>query len=199
MTSTLTSSMPGNVTRQIRERRRQRRRFVEARDLDDQFLHAIHATSFSITPSQVTCARPLVAGVSHRRGAPAIGGEAVDRRRPGPRGSGAHTHPLTPSMTNSFGPPESIGSHDRLLRQERLERDVAEILVERRIDDRERVSVQLDEAIVVDRAEEVDSIRRPASAAIRSISARCVPSPATTRRSGRSTVRHRRHDRDRRA
>ena len=43
---------------------------------------------------------------------------------------------------------------DRLARQERLERDVAEVLVERRIDDRQRARVELDQLVVVDVAEE---------------------------------------------
>ena len=41
----------GNALRQVRERRRQRLRLVEARNLDDELFHD---NSFSITPSQVT-------------------------------------------------------------------------------------------------------------------------------------------------
>jgi hypothetical protein len=41
----------GDGRRQIAQRVRQRERFVQARDLDDQFGHA---TSFSTTPSHVT-------------------------------------------------------------------------------------------------------------------------------------------------
>ena len=73
------------------------------------------------------------------------------------------------------------GLRDTLIRLD------TEMLVEWRVDDRQRVPVQLDQAIVVDRAEEVDRSARFESAASRSTCARCVPSPATTRRTGRST------------
>ena len=54
----------GDGLRQIGERRRQRLRLVQARDLDDELFHD---TNFSITPSQVMVRARVVAGVTHAR------------------------------------------------------------------------------------------------------------------------------------
>ena len=71
---------------------------------------------------------------------------------------GAHTKPLTPSTTNSLGPPESEAGHHRLPGEERLERDIAEVLVERRINHRQRPGVQPDQVVVADAAKKRDAI-----------------------------------------
>ena len=66
-------------------------------------------------------------------------------------GAGAQTKPLTPSSTNSERPAGIEGGDDRLPRQKRLERDVAEVLVEGRVQHRQRVPIQI----------ESDAARRP--------------------------------------
>ena len=183
----------GNATRQIGERRRQRLRFVEARDLDDELHHAVAMLARradqlldDAVPGDAARARR-----SRRRPSPPRARRSAARRliavgqRLGLRRADEAVDAVDDELVRAAG----IGrGDDRLLREERFERDVAEILVERRIDDRERVAIQLDQALVVDRAEEVDAIgdagARPRA---RSAFARCVPSPATTSRIGRST------------
>ena len=72
--------------------------------------------------------------------------------------SGATTAPLTSSTTNSSGPPASVAVMTGLRARKRLERHVAEVLVERHVDDGQRVGVQAQQRLVVDGAEEADAV-----------------------------------------
>ena len=196
----------GDRSRQIGERRRQRLRLVEARDLDDQFHRtpsqlwrilrpylAISRTSFSITPSQVmrrarrTRRRPSRPRARRSPASPLIAAASAS----GVRRADEPVDAVDDELVRAA----RVGARDdRLAREKRLERDVAEVLVVRRIEHRQRAGVELDQLVVVDAAEERrPGPRRRPRAAARSTLARCVPSPATTSRIGRSTSRHRRH------
>ena len=159
-------------------------------NLDDELLHVSPRSRLSMTPSQVmrraprrSRRRPM------RRRAPRDRRAAGRSRRRSPRRRARTTKPFTPSTTNSFGPPESVAVITGLRAEKRLERDVAEVLVERRIDDAERARVELDQLRrrrprpgSVTRSRHAERLRPGAPAF-----ARCVPSPATTSRIARST------------
>ena len=188
MTSISMTSMPG-IARADRQRRRQRLRLVQARDLDDQ-LHRGHAGPPELiddAPSQSTVR--MRAGRSRPRRARRRARRSRVQRAiaaPTASGSGATMAPLTPSTTNSVGPPESVAVITGLRGQERLERDVAEILVERRIDDRRARRRRARAACSSSTApRNVTRSATPSDSASRSMLARCVPSPATTSRSRR--------------
>ena len=110
-----------------------------------------------MTPSQVMPRGDLVAGVAHGRRARTIGREPIDGAASS-SGSGAHDEPVD-AVDDELVRAAGVGTrHDRLAGEERLERDVAEVLVERRIDHRQRPGVQPDQFVVADAAEKRDAI-----------------------------------------
>ena len=70
-----------------------------------------------------------------------------------------HTVPLTPLLTNSSGPPESVAVMMGRRARNASNVHVTEVFVEGRVQDRERVRVQLDELIIADRAGKIHAIR----------------------------------------
>ena len=145
---------------QVGQRRGQRLRLVQARDLDDQLLHACWApspTNRSTTPSQVTRRARVQAGVAERGGPGAVVVELVHRR--GDRLRRRLADPAVDAVLDELEhATRVVRRDDRLGRQEGLERHVAVVLVVRRVDDRQRARVELDEPVVVHGAEEVDAI-----------------------------------------
>ena len=165
-------------SRQFRQRRRQRVRLVEARDLDDELRQRVawsvatgnlrnygysrgfgnQPTSVSMTPSQVirrATSCPASPSAAARRRSAASRRDRV-RQRPGCRLADVAVDAVDHELVRSA----RVGAgDDRLAREKRLERDVAEVLVVGRIDHRQRPRVELDERIVLDAAEERDAIR----------------------------------------
>ena len=84
-------------------------------------------------------------------------------------------------------PPESVAVITGLRAEERFERHVAVVLVERSVDDGERSGVEIDQLVAANGAGEDDAVAHPASDATRSAAARCEPSPAMTSRGGAGT------------
>ena len=96
--------------------------------------------------------------------------------------------PPVDAVADELEGPAAVGrGDDGLARQERLERHVAEVLVVGRVAHRERIAVQPQHLVVGDGAEQLTRSETPSPSASRCMFARCVPSPATTRRTGGAT------------
>src|SRR5262249_33494542 len=116
----------GDGPRKIRQRRRQRVGLVEARNLDDELFQrltrsresrtprimailavfAIQEINASITPSHVIRAAEPWPASPIDAASRLLAARRLKAAESAP-GSGSVTYPLTPSTTNSFGPPES--------------------------------------------------------------------------------------------
>ena len=109
--------------------------------------HRSDSVRRSITSSQVMSAHARAARPrpSPRSRAGGQRPQARRWRRRSPPASGSATRPVSPSVTNSSGPPASVGGDHRLAREEGLHRDVAVVLVERRVVGGAAARVQVDE------------------------------------------------------